>query len=158
MIPGDLVSSYLRLNSSASSSLRNPLFIRECLKSLVDRDLLQYSFRERRWVWDADKIAVGDIASSNVCDLLLTKMIRLPENTQLALKVASSFGSEINLKVIKVLVSASPLFSRLMDGFVQAVEEGFMNKDDLGTYKFAHDKFREAAYSLIREDTRSQVG
>ncbi len=85
-------------------------------------------------------------------------MIRLPENTQLALKVASCFGSELNLKVIKILASASPKFSRLIEGLEMAVGEGFMNKDDRGTYKFAHDKFRESAYSLIQQSMRSQVG
>ncbi|KAL7543378.1 hypothetical protein ACHAXR_013105 [Thalassiosira sp. AJA248-18] len=135
----------------------NPLFVLECLRSLVDRDLLQYSFRERRWVWDTDKISAEDLAD-NVCELLSTKMMSLPENTQLALKIASCFGNTINSTIVKTLMLASPKFSRFGIELEKAVKEGFMNiMDNAGSaYRFAHDKVREAAYGLIPEEERNQ--
>ena len=136
----------------------NPLFVLECLRSLVDRDLLQYSFRERRWVWDTDKIAAEDLAE-NVCELLLSKMVGLPENNQLALKLASCFGNSISSTIVNILMSASESFASLERDLEKAVEDGFMNKIDAAEseYKFAHDKDREAAYLLIPETDRKQV-
>ena len=134
----------------------NPLFVLECLRSLVDRDLLRYSFRERRWVWDMDKIAAEDLAD-NVCELLKAKMIGLSENTQQALKIASCFGNAINTAIVDIIILASPNFA-FQSELDKAVEDGFMNKnsDGLG-FKFTHDKVREAAYDLIEEGEREQV-
>lgn len=55
----------------------NALFVLECLKSLVTRRLLQYSCRERRWIYDIDKIRADEIAD-NVCELFTKKMADLP--------------------------------------------------------------------------------
>ncbi|KAL7537493.1 hypothetical protein ACHAXR_007855 [Thalassiosira sp. AJA248-18] len=134
----------------------NPLFVLECLRSLVDRDLLQYSFRERRWVWDTDKVSADDLAD-NVCELLSIKMLGLPENNQLALKIASCFGNNVSSTIVKTLMTASPKFESFEKELEKAVEDGFMDMDDAGlTYRFAHDKVREAAYGLIKEDERNQ--
>jgi len=132
----------------------NPLFIQECLRSLVDRGSLRYSFRERRWVWDNDTISPEDIAD-NVCELLSTKMTALSENTQLALKVASCFGTTLNSTIVKTLMSASASFSSLQNELEKAVDDNFMLKDG-STYRFIHDKVREAAYGLIRKEERNQ--
>ena len=134
----------------------NPLFVLECLRSLVDRNLLQYSFRERRWVWDMDKIAAEDLAD-NVCELLKTKMIGLSENTQQALKIAACFGNTIHVAIVDIIISASPNFA-FQSELDKAAEDGFMNKNSDGSgYKFRHDKVREAAYDLIEEEEREQV-
>jgi hypothetical protein len=134
----------------------NPLFVLECLRSLVDRGLLQYSFRARCWTWDTDKISAEDI-TDNVCELLTTKMVGLRGDTQLALKIASCFGTTVDSTIIKVLMSASPIFSSLQRELQKSVEDGFMN-EDAGSYRFVHDKVREAAYGLLDKENRSQVG
>lgn len=121
----------------------NPLFVLECLRSFVDRDLLQYSFRERRWVWDTDRIGAEDTAD-NVCELLTTKMIGLSEDTQLALKIASCFGTTISSTVISTLMAAASKFASFEQELEKAVHDGFMNKDGKGSsYRFCHDKVRE---------------
>jgi len=47
--------------------------------------------------------------------------------------------------------------SDILDNLEQVVKEGFMVKDSTSDFKFAHDKVREAAYSLIPENERNQV-
>ena len=128
----------------------NPLFVLECLGSLAERGLLHYSMRERRWLWDANKIASDDIAS-NVCDLLATKIVRLSEDSQLALKVASSFGNALNSSVVETLMSACPKYANLQRELDNTVEAGFLNKSRSDSvFTFTHDKVREAAYSLVQ--------
>mmetsp|Transcript_30351 Transcript_30351/g.63435 ORF Transcript_30351/g.63435 Transcript_30351/m.63435 type:complete len:225 (+) Transcript_30351:78-752(+) len=135
----------------------NPLFVLECLRSLVDRDLLQYSVRARRWVWDTETIGAEDIAD-NVCELLTTKMTGLPGSTQFALKIASCFGTTLDSKVVKTLMSASPNYSNFEREMDKATNDGFLDKDHLtSSYRFVHDKVREAAYGLIQEDERNEV-
>eukprot|EP00581_Thalassiosira_minuscula_P014826 CAMPEP_0183723104 /NCGR_PEP_ID=MMETSP0737-20130205/14816_1 /TAXON_ID=385413 /ORGANISM="Thalassiosira miniscula, Strain CCMP1093" /LENGTH=1533 /DNA_ID=CAMNT_0025953355 /DNA_START=8 /DNA_END=4609 /DNA_ORIENTATION=- len=132
----------------------NPLFVLECLRSLIAHDLLRYSFRERRWVWDTDTIGAEDIAD-NVCKLFSTKMMALPENTQLALKVASCFGTTVNSMIVESLASCSVNFAGLQSELEKAVDNDFMDKDG-SAYRFVHDKVREAAYGLILEMERDQ--
>jgi len=120
----------------------NPLFVLECLRSLVDRDLLQYSVRARRWVWDTGTIGAEDIAD-NVCELLTTKMTGLPGSTQFALKIASCFGTTLDSKVVKTLMSASPNYSNFEREMDKATNDGFLDKDHLtSSYRFVHDKVR----------------
>lgn len=134
----------------------NPLFVLECLRSLVDRDLVSYSFRERRWAWDTDAISSEGIAD-NVSELLTVKMIGLSVDAQLALKIASCFGTSISSKVVTTLMAASSKFDALQRELDRAVDDGFINKDGSGRmYKFSHDKVREAAYGLISEGERDQ--
>jgi len=139
----------------------NPLFTIEFLETLVKHDLIQYSFRERRWVWDEDKIKEEEI-SSNVLHLLTTKMGTLPARRQEALKVASCFGSQMSKLAVDIL-SKSPKYSDLSHELEKAVRDGFLEfvgsrslHDELTMTKFHHDKIREAAYGLIHCDERER--
>ena len=57
----------------------NPFFAREYMKSLVDSRMLKYSLRQRRWIWDGDKISSDSTTDNNVLRLLSNKMCLLPE-------------------------------------------------------------------------------
>jgi hypothetical protein len=50
-----------------------------------------------------------------------------------------------------------PEHSHIRDELDQVVREGFMIKAGNSDFKFVHDKVREAAYSLISANERSQV-
>ncbi|KAL3760940.1 hypothetical protein ACHAWU_009619 [Discostella pseudostelligera] len=131
----------------------NPYFALEFLRSLVDRRLLKYSLRERRWIWDESKIRSENI-TDNVLHLLAAKMASLPEDIQSALRIVSCFGIKIDQNIVDYLC-LDPQFTHFSDRLFKSVDESFVRKIDTG-FKFIHDKVREAAYSLIPEGAKSQ--
>jgi predicted ATPase len=133
----------------------NPFFVLAFMRSLVERELLQYSFDLRRWVWDHDDVSSMDV-TGNVLYLLSSKMNRLSTSIQSALKVAACFGTKIEESVVKTL-SNDPEYSDIRDKLNQVVKEGFMVKGSSSEFKFVHDKVREAAYSLIPEKDKAHV-
>ena len=133
----------------------NPYFLLEFLRSLVDRRLLKYSLREKRWIWDESKIRSEHI-TDNVLYLLSSKMTSLSENIQLVLKIVSCFGIMIDEQVIDYL-GKTPQYNDIENWINQVIKEGFIRKIDT-KFRFVHDKVREAAYSLIPQSSKKQVG
>ncbi|KAL7526795.1 LOW QUALITY PROTEIN: hypothetical protein ACHAXR_005057, partial [Thalassiosira sp. AJA248-18] len=124
----------------------NPFFALEFLRSLVRSGLLKYSLRERRWIWDEDKIRSENI-TDNVLYLLSNKMSSLPENVQFCLKILSCFGTKTDEAIVNYL-SSSPHFTDFQGAMNVAISERCIQK--LGSdFMFVHDKVREAAYGLI---------
>eukprot|EP00985_Skeletonema_marinoi_P014091 scaffold7076_cov153-Skeletonema_marinoi.AAC.4 len=134
----------------------NPFYVLEFLKSLVERNLLQYSLRERRWVWDAEKIESEQI-SENVSELLTRKISSISEESQRALRIVSCFGTSICSDVVHALSEVAE-YSFLGRELEYAYSDGFMERDSpSGGYKFAHDKVREAAYGQMKEEDRNML-
>ena len=132
----------------------NPFFIQTFLHTLVDRGLLTYKLRERRWVWDLDNIGAEQI-TDNVLYLISLKMTLLHEDVVTALKIASCFGIKVQNFIVECL-SASPRYSALQHAMDKAVQEGFMDRDQ-DHYCFVHDKVREGAYDMIGACDRDKL-
>ncbi len=133
----------------------NPFFVLEFMQSLLSRGLLQYNFHQKRWVWNEDIIRAEGI-TDNVLHLLASKMYGLSDDVQILLKVMACCGTSTGESVIRCL-SESTEYPGLQDGLDKAVSDGFIEKDGEGSFKFAHDKVREAAYNLIPESEKKQV-
>lgn len=131
----------------------DPYFAIEMLKELVDQRLLQFNFQRRRWVWNEASIMYLDV-TTNVLNLLKTKMMTMPKEIQAALKVCSCFSS-VDSQIVVCLTESAGEYSNLRDELDRAVEEGFLDKVGDGGYKFVHDRVKEAAYGLIRETERN---
>ena len=152
--------SYMGLTSDMpvylSYSRGNPFFALEFIRSLMDSRLVKYSLREKRWIWDETRARSLNI-TDNVLYLLSTKMATLPENIQLVLKVVSCIGIKIHQNIIDLL-KKTPKYSNIDDWLVQAINEGFIRKLVNSEFIMNHDKVREAAYSLIKDGDKNQVG
>ncbi len=133
----------------------SPFFVLEFMKSLKDHGLLLYNFHRKRWVWDEDTIRAEEI-TDNVLQLLSSKMNGLSDDVQMLLKAMACFGTCTHESVIEYL-SESAEYSGVRDGLKRAVSDGFIESYKEGSFKFVHDKVREAAYNLIPESEKKQV-
>ncbi|KAL3779601.1 hypothetical protein HJC23_008903 [Cyclotella cryptica] len=116
----------------------NPYFALEFLRSLIDRDIINYSLREKHWKWDINQICAENI-TDNVLFILTNKMSVLEDDAQTALKVASCFGINISAVIARKLDATLQYqnFQATLDHV--AVKEGFMDFDGMN-YCFVHDK------------------
>ncbi|MCB1180065.1 MAG: AAA family ATPase, partial [Leptospiraceae bacterium] len=145
----------------------NPFFLRELLKSLYGDEKIQFSHSSGKWNWDIEEIQNAEI-TDNVVELMTSRLKKLPELTQEALKFASCIGSEFDSKTLS-LISKKSIFD-LATALMQAIEEGlilshnndhkFLLLQDKSleniqiNYKFVHDRIQQAAYLLIPEEQK----
>lgn len=134
----------------------NPFFALEFLKSLVDNGLLEYSLRERRWIWDAERI-YSETPSPHVLYLITRKMALFPEQLQFCLKLMSCFGIKVEAAIVGYLTTSTSQFMDFQHWLDQAVKEGCIQRTQSSDFVFVHDKVREAAYCLIPDETKQQV-
>lgn len=137
----------------------NPFFLSQFLHALYQDGLI--CFREQRWQWDEQAIRSQEM-TDNVIELMVSKIQRLPTETQAVLPLAACIGSSFNLRTL-IMVSdllprqaADHLWPALTEGLIVPQDENyrlFQNLDPGRTrYRFVHDRVQQAAYSLIHED------
>jgi predicted ATPase len=75
---------------------------------------------------------------------------------QTALKVASCFGIKVDSLVVNAL-SGTSRYPNLAIDLNKAIDDGMMDLDpDGSSYKFVHDKVREAAYDMISPNDKDR--
>jgi len=129
----------------------NPFFIGELLQVLHARGLLAFDAESRGWTWDEAAIRATAVAD-NVVDLLIDRILILPDETRRALTLASCFGSRFDLRTLAMVLDVSvesvwtALEPALADGFVVAVD------DSLGP---ARTRFVSSTTSFNKPPTHS---
>ncbi|WP_257458561.1 GAF domain-containing sensor histidine kinase [Archangium lipolyticum] len=130
----------------------NPLFVTRFLKYLHHAGLLSFDVQRGTWDWTLSRIAQVDV-TENVVELMLATIRRLPERTQRLLKVAACLGHQVDLPLLAALVHRP--VGDTAGALRSAIQEGLLIPQNT-TYRFAHDRVQQAAYSLLSEDEKKR--
>jgi predicted ATPase/signal transduction histidine kinase len=102
----------------------NPFFIAQFLKTLYLEKQLKFDFVECCWKWDIKQIQSLGITDSNVVELLVENIQKLPKSAQQALKLAACIGNQFTLDILTIVneeypsTTANQLWSSLQMGLI----------------------------------------
>lgn len=136
----------------------NAFFSVQLLRSLEEEGILyKDSSRGGKWTWKAEELMVSLEGTGNddlIVQLLANKMKELPPDVLEVIKAASCLGNDFTEEVLcscGVAVSSQVLLALEV-----ADEQGVIVYDfDAGKGQFSHDKWKEAAYSLIPDEQKA---
>ena len=147
----------------------NPFFIKEFLKLLDTEQLLKFDNNTGAWFWDLEQIRTQNI-TDNVVELMTKKIQRLSESAQKVLQLAACIGNKFDLTTLSTInetsrkETANELWNAIQAGFILPLGDDYKflktdrdTKELKITYKFAHDRIQQAAYSLILPDYKQAV-
>lgn len=157
----------------------NPFFTNEFLKSLYHDGLLRYDQEGRHWAWDSDQIRQTGI-TENVVAMMIGNIRRLPSPTQHCLQLAACIGNTFTLDALARVVSrnqslaAEELWPAIKTGLVVPLGDSYKylaSADETASvihtgaplhffdvsYRFAHDRVQQAAYSIIPPGEAARV-
>jgi PAS domain S-box-containing protein len=131
----------------------NPFFAIQFISGLVEEGLVAFDYAAGRWSWDLNRIRAKGY-TDNVVDLMVGKLNRLPVQTQHALQLLGCIGNSADFALLEMVSQQSR--EKLHGQLWEAIRAGLIFCTDR-SYKFLHDRVREAAYSLLPEDTRAET-
>ena len=146
----------------------NPFYMLQLLKSLYQEGVLVAQQQEdndsdastNQWLWDDKRW--DDLVARNtnldVMEMVSSQILRLPEECQKMLKIASCLGAEVESDILTMILDKE---SNDMRQLLTIATEECMLVERLpelpGRYQFAHDRVQEAAYSLIPAEEQSMA-
>ncbi|CAE6759899.1 Serine/threonine-protein kinase PknD [Paraburkholderia aspalathi] len=131
----------------------NPFFVIQFLHALVDEGLLGFDHDAARWLWDLPNIH-GKGYTDNVADLMVAKLARLPVETQRALQQFACLGNTATMAMLSNVLENSRQEIRAL--LRPAVEQELIEQLE-ESFRFAHDRVQEGAYSMIPEAAREEA-
>ena len=144
----------------------NPFFVNQFLSQLHADGLLALDEHSDGWKWDVKRIHELTV-TANVIPFMLEKVQRLQPSTQRVLEMASCIGYQFDLPTLSHLTdqtlekTAIDLWEALRENLIVPVNADYrlvhgldrIDSDAITdikiSYRFVHDRVREAAYSLL---------
>ena len=144
----------------------NPFFVNQFLLMLNDEGLIYYSHEQGLWRWYIEQIEAMSV-TSNVVDLMVNKLKKLPDETIEVVKYAANLGNKFSLKQLEVVTQLpirqvnQRLWPMIAQGLILPLDESYRFEDDeiqlRGTnFAFLHDRVQQAAYQQIQPDALAE--
>jgi predicted ATPase/signal transduction histidine kinase len=143
----------------------NPFFAAEMLRTLHQDGLFQFDHAGGRWCWDVEAVLRANV-SANVVSFMLSRVQRLPADTQARLRLAACIGDSFEPGLVATLVGQPRAV--VTAAIAPAVAAGLVAElpgecpDAETRFHFVHDRVRQAAYALNdeaeRQATHVQIG
>ncbi|HEY9063098.1 MAG TPA: AAA family ATPase [Pseudobacteroides sp.] len=150
----------------------NPFFVRRVLSSLYLQETFTFLSEKGQWVYDLEKVKAVEI-SDNVVDLLVKGLKSLPVATMDILKLVACIGSKFDLTTVSLIskksvaVLGKDLWIAIEKEIILPLNNNYrlintldkeMNPTDMEMrFCFAHDRIRQAVYSLIPEREKCEI-
>lgn len=155
----------------------NPFFARQFLNALHDEGRLHFDEVLGHWRYDLEELQ-ANLLTDDVVELVSQQLQKLPATTQTVLKLAACVGNQFELQTLAIVAERSPvatanaLWPALQMGLVLPAGQSYQYFQGMDvepvrsdgdppidqsphlTYRFAHDRIQQAAYTLIPEDQR----
>jgi PAS domain S-box-containing protein len=131
----------------------NPFFAIQFVSALVEEGLLTFDYGAGRWSWDPNSIRAKGYAD-NVVDLMVGKLNRMPVETQQALQLLACMGNSVESALLEMVSQQSN--EEMHRGLWEAIRAELIVRAE-HSYRFAHDRIQETAYSLIPESVRAET-
>jgi len=128
----------------------NPFFLIQFLSALAEEGLLSFDHDQAQWRWDLERICAKGY-TENVVDLMAGKLSGLPSQARKALLELACLGNSAEVTVLSLVHRTSE--QRVHADLQEAIRLDLIERLDT-SYKFVHDRVREAAYALQPDEDK----